>query len=103
MADHVDLNRRNFLTGRPAPPAVHISGAVVLAWPVRMAEVCARLGELPGTEVRHAENGKIVIVMEAASSGELGARLAEISGMDGVLAANMVFEQIDMSEDGGLA
>lgn len=103
MADHVDLNRRNFLTGRHAAPAVHISSAVVVAWPERVAEVSARLGELPGTEVRHAENGKIVIVMEAASSGELGGRLAEISGMDGVLAANMVFEQIDTSEDGGLA
>ena len=36
---------------------------------------------------------KIVIVLEGQASGEIGARLAEISLMDGVLAANLVYEQ----------
>ena len=37
----------------------------------------------------------IVIVLEGPDSGALGARLAEISGWDGVLSANMVYEHID--------
>lgn len=93
MADRLDPNRRNFLAGRHGPRIIHISSAVVVTWPARSAEVVARLENLPGTEVRHVENGKIVIVMEGATSGELGGRLAGISDMPGVLAANMVFEQ----------
>jgi nitrate reductase NapD len=33
--------------------------------------------------------------MEAAESGILGGRLAEIATWQGVLSANMVFEQVD--------
>ncbi len=98
MADRIDLDRRRFLTGRGA---THISSAVVVTWPDRAAALAGRLAELPGTDVRHVENGKIVIVMEAATSGALGGRLAEISDMPGVLAANMVFEQA--LDDGDIA
>jgi nitrate reductase NapD len=35
-----------------------------------------------------------VIVLEGPDSGALGARLAEISAWEGVLSANMVFEQM---------
>jgi len=91
MTDRVDLSRRRFLAGRST---VHISSAVVVTWPERAAGLVAQLENLPGTEVARVENGKIVIVMEGATSGELGGRLAAISDMPGVLAANMVFEQI---------
>jgi len=37
--------------------------------------------------------GKIVVVIEGPHSGVLGETLIGISGMDGVLAAHMVFEQ----------
>lgn len=90
MTDRVDMDRRRFLTGRHA---VHISSAVVVAWPDQAAALAERLRALPGTEVAHVENGKIVIVMEAPSSGDLGGRLALIADLPGVLAANMVFEQ----------
>lgn len=91
MTDRIDMNRRRFLAGRQA---VHISSAVVMAWPERADAVATQLRGLPGTEVAQVENGKIVIVMEAASSGELGGRLAQIADLPGVLAANMVFEQV---------
>lgn len=101
MASRDDLDRRSFLTGRLSAPVVHISSAVVTVFPARCTEVTDRLNALPGTEVHRVENGKIVIVMEAATSGELGSRLAAIAMMDGVLSANMVFEQIDTLDDGG--
>ncbi|MFJ5369645.1 chaperone NapD [Bosea sp. CER48] len=76
----------------------HISSAVVSALPAQVDAVLARIGELPDTEVHRVENGKIVIVLEGASTGVIGDRLAAISLLDGVLSANMVFEQIEDPE-----
>lgn len=101
MASRHELDRRSFLTGRVVAPTLHISSAVITAFPARCAELVDRLNALPGTEVHRVENGKIVIVMEAETSGELGGRLAEIALMDGVLSANMVFEQIETLDDRG--
>ncbi|QJP15198.1 chaperone NapD [Starkeya sp. ORNL1] len=81
---------------------LHISSAVVVAFPHRCAEVVAQLRTLPDTEVHYVENGKIVLVLEGATTGEIGARLAAIGLMDGVLAANLVFEQIDILDDPGV-
>lgn len=53
------------------------------------------LTQLPEVEVHHRIPSKIVIVMEAADSGVLGSRLAEIATWPGVLSANMVFEQVE--------
>lgn len=76
-------------------PEVHISSAVVSVRPEASAAVAARLAELPDTEVHHVAGGKIVIVMEGPSQRALGARLAEISLMNHVMSANMVYEVVD--------
>jgi periplasmic nitrate reductase NapD len=104
MAQDSELDRRGFLSGRFAqsePPARHISSAVVTTLPRRTDEVIARVKELPDTEVHRAENGKIVIVLEGDSTDEIGGRLAAIAVMDGVISANLVFEQIDTPDDPG--
>jgi periplasmic nitrate reductase NapD len=44
-------------------------------------------------EIRHAEGSRIIVVMEATENGAVGARLLEIALMEGVLSANLVFEQ----------
>jgi nitrate reductase NapD len=74
---------------------------VITAFPRRSDEVVARLRELPNTEVYRAENGKIVIVLEGDSADEIGGRLAGIAVMDGVISANLVFEQIETPGDVG--
>jgi nitrate reductase NapD len=86
----------------PASRTVHISSAVVSAFPERCDEVVRQINALPLTEVHRVEGGKIVIVMEGASTGEIGARLTEIALLDGVLSANMVFEQIAELDDIGV-
>ena len=48
-----------------------------------------------GPEVRASENGRIVIVIEGSSGGELGGVLTAIGNLDGVIAANMVFEHVE--------
>lgn len=75
----------------------HISSAVVSVLPHRCDDVALLLSKIAGVEVHHRSASKIVIVLEGPESGVIGARLAEIAVMDGVLSANMVFEQIDMS------
>ncbi len=77
-------------------PCFHcISSAVVIARADRMDAICAAIARLEGCEVVAAENTRIVIVMEGSSAGELGGLLAAISDLDGVIAANMVFEHVE--------
>jgi nitrate reductase NapD len=72
---------------------VHISSAIISVLPNRRDEVLARLSALPDVEIHHMEPFKIVVVLEADDAGAIGGRLVEISAWDGVLSANMVFEQ----------
>ena len=77
-------------------PRYHcISSAIVAVLPGRMADVAVAIERLRGPEIHARENGRIVIVMEGSSAGELGALLTAIGNLDGVIAANMVFEHIE--------
>jgi nitrate reductase NapD len=80
---------------------IHISSAVVSVLPDHRDDVLRALAIQPDVEVHHANPSKIVIVMEAAGSGILGSRLAEIASWHGVLSANMVFEQVERLADIG--
>jgi len=94
-----DPTRRNVLTGRL--PTVHISSAVVSVLPAHRENVLRLLADMDGVEVHHKSTSKIIIVLEGPESGVLGARLAEIASMEGVLSANRVFEQIERRADLG--
>ena len=78
-----------------AEATIHISSAVVSVLPDYRDQVLRMLAALPGVETHQRDASKIVIVMEAANSGIIGGRLAEIATWQGVLSANMVFEQAD--------
>lgn len=82
-------------------PQVHISSAVVSVLPAHQANVVDSLSRMSGVEVFHQTESKIVIVMEAPESGVIGGRLAEIAMLQGVLSANMVFEQAASHADLG--
>jgi nitrate reductase NapD len=91
-----DPTRRNLLMGRLT--TIHISSAVVSVLPAHRENVVRLLSDMDGVEVHHQSPTKIIIVMEGPDSGVLGARLAEIASIEGVLSANMVFEQTDLGE-----
>jgi nitrate reductase NapD len=80
---------------------IHISSAVVSVLPKHRDEVLRMLATLPEVETHQSTVSKIVIVMEAAESGIMGGRLAEIASWRGVLSANMVFEQVERLADIG--
>lgn len=83
----------------PERPGHVISSAVVTVKPGWRDAVTATLAGSPGTEVRAAEGSKLVVLLEGATRGEVGGRLAAIALMDGVVSANMVFEHVE-DEDG---
>ena len=84
-----------------AEHGIHVvSSAVVSVVPGRREAVAAALAAVGGTEVCAAEGNKIVVVLEGAGRSEVGGRLLEIAGLDGVVSANMVFEHVE--EDKGI-
>lgn len=81
------------------PEHFHVSSAVVLTSPAAADRLVETLAEMPNVEIHAAENGKIILVIEGRSSGEMGATLAAISGLPDVMAANMVFEHAEDLEE----
>jgi len=77
----------------------HISSAVIAAKPGCLDAVLVALADFENVEVHGADKGKVVIVIEGPSTGVLGDTLMRISVLDGVIAANMVFEHVEMEED----
>nr|WP_298093962.1 chaperone NapD [uncultured Shinella sp.] len=77
----------------------HISSAVIATKPGGIDGVLAALAGFGNVEVHGADKGKIVIVIEGPSTGVLGDTLMRISLLDGVIAANMVFEHVEMEGD----
>lgn len=76
----------------------YISSAVIVAKPTAVDAVRATLEAMENVEVFAVQDSKIVLVIEGRTSGELGAVLSEISGIPGVVAANMVFEHSEDEE-----
>lgn len=93
MSERSSVTRRSFITGAAALPH-HVSSAVVVTFPERREELSERLAEMAGVEVHAGEGSRIVLTIEGPSSEMLGGTLIRISAMDGVIAANMVFEHI---------
>ena len=92
-----ELTRRGLLTAG-AGDRHSISSAVVLAHPEQRADLSERLAGMRGVEVHASEGSRIIITIEGSTSGMLGETLTTISTMDGVLAANMVFEHAEDQE-----
>lgn len=73
----------------------HVSSAVVVALPAMADSVLAALARMENVEVYGHEGGKIVVVIEGTTTGMLGEALSTISTLEGVVAANMVFEHVE--------
>jgi nitrate reductase NapD len=72
----------------------HVSSAVIATRFEFTQAVLAQLEDVEGLEVHGHDRGKIVVVIEGPSTGFLGEVLSRVSLIDGVIAANMVFEQV---------
>lgn len=79
----------------------HVSSAVVSVRPERLRDVLRQIADMPDTEVPVWQQGRIVVVFEAVNSGDVADRLARIAEMQGVVAANMVFEHAEPEQSSG--
>lgn len=103
-------SRRNFFRGewasetserRSPPGATEIVSLIVNAWPAHVTEVETAIIALGNAEIyaRDVAKGKIVVVLEAASQAEIGAKANLVSGLPHVLSSVMVFQASDDGQE----
>ena len=77
---------------------IHISSALVHVRPERTQEIARQIAALKGADLHFAHAGRIIVTLEAASSGAIADRLTEIGRLAGVLAATPVYHQVTTPE-----
>jgi nitrate reductase NapD len=79
--------------------SVEIVSLIVNAWPQHLDQVAEAILSLGGTEIHGRDpKGKLIVVMEEATQGAIGAKTNAISGLPNVLSAVMVFQATDTNE-----
>ena len=81
---------------RPAVDELHIASLVVHTLPAAVDAVATRIAALPGAEV-HATSpqGKVVVTLEASTSGDILDTIAALQQFDGVINAALVYQAAD--------
>src|SRR5690242_16666238 len=93
------IDRRDFISGRlretdpmMAPPGGEIASVLVQARADRLAEVEAAILAIDGCEIHGRDpKGKLVVVIDAASAGAVGATLNTLALLPHVYSAALVF------------
>lgn len=94
MSERNSVSRRAFLTAQESERH-YISSAVVIALPAKLGRVRTELKAMRGVEIHACEHSRIVVTIEGPTSGALGETLMQMTLLDGVLAANMVYEHAE--------
>jgi periplasmic nitrate reductase NapD len=95
-----EVDRREFVNGRwtvrasdAGGAACEIASILVQARPDRLDQVARAIEALPRAQIySRDQRGKLVVVVEAADVGGVGADLNVISSMPDVLSATLVFQ-----------
>jgi nitrate reductase NapD len=89
--------RRALLTGRLE---THISSLVIHALPARLDAVQRAIARMPGAAIdATSPAGKLVVTLETASEQDIASHLGQIQSIKGVLAATLVYHQVETSSD----
>lgn len=84
---------------------VHISSAVVRCLPASVDTIRRRIEtlEAPGAsaEIVHAEQNKLLVIIEGTSTNAVGGCLTQIAAFEDVVSAAMVYEQVETRESLG--
>jgi periplasmic nitrate reductase NapD len=95
-------SRRAFIRGHWHPSTaqasarVEIASLIVTTWPKHLDRVSQDILALGNTEIHGRDSkGKLIVVLEEASQGAVGAKANVISGLPHVLSATMVFQASD--------
>lgn len=96
MSEPSALTRRKLLSGDLSPAAeAHICSLVVHCRPEQVSSVSAAIAAMPGAELHHAENGKLIVTLETRSDQEVMDGLTGISFLPGVLSAALVYHHVE--------
>jgi len=100
--DRRNVDRRKFINGRwvidvrKDDDAVEIASVLVQVRPERLTDVADAIEALPGAQIYTCDpRGKLIVVIEAADTGSVGATLNAISSLPHVLTASLVFQGSD--------
>jgi nitrate reductase NapD len=74
---------------------VHIASLIVRARHESAHEVVERLIKLPGVEVHAVQDGKIIVVLEAATESGLADLMDAIRVEPGVVLVNLTYHQVE--------
>ena len=78
---------------------LHISSLLVHGLPQCAAGIRDAIAGIQGAEIALADpGGKMVVTVEASSQSGVADALAEISRLDGVLSAVLVYHHVDQAE-----
>lgn len=78
---------------------IHIAGLVVHTLPEATAGVGRQLAAIPGVRVEATSaDGKLVVTMEAADADTIAGELVRWNGLDGVLAASLVYQHAEPAD-----
>jgi periplasmic nitrate reductase NapD len=91
-------SRRQVLTGHlaaPAAPEAHVSSLVIHVRAEKAEAVQAALAGMPGLEIHAEAAGKLIVTLETDTEAEIVTRLNEISLLDGVMSAALVFHHFE--------
>jgi nitrate reductase NapAB chaperone NapD len=94
-------SRRAFIRGQwnSEPRHVEIVSLIVSTWPQYLDAVSKAVLALGNTEIHgHDPIGKLIVVIEEVSQGDVGAKTNAICGLPHVLSAVMVFQASDDAE-----
>ena len=94
------MDRRKFMNGgwtsqhrHQSADMVEVASILVQTRPERLDAAAAAIETLPGAQIYSRDpKGKLVVVIEAADTGSVGATLNAISSMPHVLTAALVFQ-----------
>ena len=94
------LSRREVLTGRVTdlstiPAEAHVSSLVVHVRLEKMAGARVALKNMPGVEIHAEAGGKLVVTLETDNEADIVTRLNEISFLEGVMSAALVFHHVE--------
>jgi nitrate reductase NapD len=77
----------------------HISSLVVHVRPECQVEASARIAALGGAEIHGASaQGKLVVVLETPSEGDILAHITAINEMPGIIATSLIYHEIDRAD-----
>ena len=90
-----DLSRRAFLL-RERAPEVHIASCVVRVWPEHVPAATPLIESVISCPLSaNNGNGKLVVVLEGATTGALLDQMERIRAISGVLGIEMVYQHAE--------